>query len=69
MIGILHQVTLGGTGMAHGKRHPTVEDGVLLSAGSKVLGNIVIGPEGRIRSDGDVTVETPPMPPTLPWFA
>jgi len=54
---ILHQVTLGGTGKEHGKRHPTVEEGVLLSAGSKILGNIVIGRDSKIGA-GSVVVRT-----------
>jgi indole-3-glycerol phosphate synthase len=54
---ILHQVTLGGTGKEHGKRHPTVEEGVLLSAGSKILGNITIGHDSKIGA-GSVVVRT-----------
>jgi indole-3-glycerol phosphate synthase len=54
---ILHQVTLGGTGKEHGKRHPTVEEGVLLSAGSKVLGDIVIGHDSKIGA-GSVVVRS-----------
>ena len=42
-VSILQEVTLGGTGKEHGDRHPKVRDGVLLSAGAKVLGNIEIG--------------------------
>lgn len=61
---ILHQVTLGGTGKEHGKRHPTVEDGVLLSAGSKVLGNIVIGADAKIGA-GSVVVKAVPAESTV----
>jgi indole-3-glycerol phosphate synthase len=52
---ILHQVTLGGTGKETGKRHPTVEEGVLLAAGAKVLGNIVVGHDSKIGA-GSVVV-------------
>ncbi|HYF49608.1 MAG TPA: indole-3-glycerol phosphate synthase TrpC [Planctomycetota bacterium] len=57
---ILHQVTLGGTGKDTGKRHPTIEDGVLLSAGSKVLGNIVIGRNSKIGAGSVVVHAVPP---------
>jgi len=57
---MLHQVTLGGTGKETGKRHPTVEDGVLLSAGSKVLGNIVIGRDSKIGAGSVVVKAVPP---------
>lgn len=40
---IYHQVTLGGTGKDHGKRHPTIGNNVLIGAGAKLLGPIVIG--------------------------
>ncbi len=36
-------VTLGGTGNETGKRHPTIEDNVMISSGAKVLGSITIG--------------------------
>jgi len=61
---MLHQVTLGGTGKEHGKRHPTVEEGVLLSAGAKVLGNIVIGKNSKIGA-GSVVVKTVPPESTV----
>ena len=57
---ILHQVTLGGTGKDIGKRHPTIEDGVLLSAGSKVLGNIVVGKNSKIGAGSVVVHAVPP---------
>ena len=57
---ILHQVTLGGTGKETGKRHPTVEEGVLLAAGAKVLGNIVIGKNAKIGSGSVVVKAVPP---------
>ena len=46
---LLYQgVTLGGTGKAHGKRHPTLEDNVVVGAGAKVLGAITVGSNTRI---------------------
>lgn len=47
---MLHEVTLGGTGKEHGKRHPTIEDGVLIGAGAKILGNITIGAGSKVGS-------------------
>lgn len=47
-VSMLHSVTLGGSGCQVGKRHPTVCEGVLISAGAKVLGNICIGREAKI---------------------
>jgi len=49
-VSILHGVTLGGTGKEQGDRHPKVRRGVLIGAGAKVLGNIVIGESARIAS-------------------
>ncbi len=47
---MLHEVTLGGTGKEHGKRHPTIEAGVLIGAGAKILGNITIGEGAKVGS-------------------
>lgn len=52
-------VTLGGTSMEKRKRHPTVEDDVVIGAGAKVLGNIVIGAGSKIGG-GSVVVESCP---------
>lgn len=41
-------VTLGGTGNETGKRHPTIEDNVMISSGAKVLGSITIGKNSKI---------------------
>ncbi|MGA1985550.1 MAG: serine O-acetyltransferase [Candidatus Sulfotelmatobacter sp.] len=41
-------VTLGGTGKELGKRHPTIEDGVVVGGGAKILGNITVGKNCRI---------------------
>jgi len=47
-VSILQQVTLGGTGNEKGDRHPKIRSGVLIAAGAKVLGNIVIGECAKI---------------------
>ena len=57
---LLHSVTLGGTGKAHGDRHPKVRRGVLLGAGAKVLGNIEIGECARVASGSVVLHDVPP---------
>jgi serine O-acetyltransferase len=51
---IYQQVTLGGVSLSHGKRHPTIEDGVVIGAGAKVLGNITIGKEAKIGANSVV---------------
>jgi serine O-acetyltransferase len=57
---ILYQgVTLGGTNLAAGKRHPTIGDRVVIGAGAKVLGNILIGKESRIGANSVVTKSVP----------
>ena len=57
---LLYQgVTLGGTGKEHGKRHPTLENGVVVGAGAKVLGNITIGEHVRIGA-GSVVISNVP---------
>lgn len=53
-------VTLGGTGKEHGKRHPTVEDNVMISTGAKVLGSITIGANSKIGAGSVVLVDVPP---------
>jgi serine O-acetyltransferase len=59
-VSILQEVTLGGTGKARGDRHPKVEDGVLLAAGAKVLGNIVIGKGAKVGAGSVVLKDVPP---------
>ena len=61
---IYQQVTLGGTGKEHGKRHPTVGNNVVLGAGAKVLGNITIGDNVRIGA-GSVVIEDVPSDCTV----
>ncbi len=52
-------VTLGGTGNAHGKRHPTIGNGVIIGAGAKILGDIKIGDNVRVGA-GSVIVDDVP---------
>ncbi len=59
-VSMLHSVTLGGTGKEDGDRHPKVEDGVLIGAGAKVLGNITIGHCSRIAAGSVVLADVPP---------
>lgn len=56
---IYQQVTLGGTGNEHGKRHPTIGNNVIIGAGAKVLGNITIGDNTRVGA-GSVVVDDVP---------
>ena len=56
---IYQQVTLGGTGKEHGKRHPTLGNNVIVGAGAKVLGNITLGNYVRVGA-GSVVVEDVP---------
>ncbi len=48
---IYHGVTLGGRGTAHTKRHPTLENGVMIGAGAKCLGNITIGEGAKVGAN------------------
>lgn len=57
---IYQGVTLGGTGKERGKRHPTVMENVMISAGAKVLGNITIGKGAKIGAGAVVLKEVPP---------
>ena len=57
---IYHGVTLGGTSLDKGKRHPTVEDGVIIGAGAKVLGAITIGAGSQIGANSVVVKAVPP---------
>jgi serine O-acetyltransferase len=56
---IYHGVTLGGTSLAHGKRHPTVGDRVTIGAGAKVLGPIAVGHDSRIGANAVVVKPVP----------
>lgn len=53
-------VTLGGTGKEQGKRHPTIEDNVMISAGAKVLGSFTIGENSKIGAGSVVLEAVPP---------
>lgn len=53
-------VTLGGTGKEHGKRHPTIEDFVVVGVGATVLGNITVGRGSRVGAGAVVIAEVPP---------
>lgn len=53
-------VTLGGTGKEHGKRHPTLKNNVMVSAGAKVLGSFTIGENSKIGAGSVVLEEVPP---------
>ena len=57
---IYHGVTLGGTGKDQGKRHPTIGNNVLISAGAKVLGPFKVGDNSRIAANAVVLSEVPP---------
>jgi serine O-acetyltransferase len=53
-------VTLGGTGFARGKRHPTVEDNVTIGSGAKLLGPITIGHGAKVGANSVVIEDVPP---------
>ena len=57
---IYHDVTLGGTSLEKIKRHPTIEDHVVIGAGAKVLGAITIGAHSRIGANAVVVKSAPP---------
>jgi serine O-acetyltransferase len=58
-VSIMQSVTLGGTGKENGDRHPKIRQGVLIGAGSKILGNIEVG-EGAHVSSGSVVLKAVP---------
>ncbi len=57
---IYHGVTLGGTSLNKGKRHPTLQDHVVVGAGAKILGNITIGANSKIGANAVVLKSCPP---------
>lgn len=59
-VSILQSVTLGGTGKDEGDRHPKIGDGVLISAGAKILGNIQVGEGAKVGAGSVVLDEVPP---------
>jgi serine O-acetyltransferase len=56
---LYHGVTLGGTSWQPGKRHPTLEDNVVIGAGAKVLGPITLGAGARVGSNAVVVKDVP----------
>ena len=57
---LYHGVTLGGTSWNKGRRHPTIEDGVVISEGGKVVGPLTIGARAKIGSNAVVVKNVPP---------
>ncbi|MFA7553744.1 MAG: serine O-acetyltransferase [Spongiibacteraceae bacterium] len=61
-VSLLHSVSLGGCGIGPGKRHPTIGDGVLVSTGAKILGDVTVGVGAKIAAGsvvlGDVAAHT-----------
>lgn len=57
---LYHGVTLGGTSLNKGKRHPTLEDNVVVGAGAKILGAICVGANSRIGANAVVVKAVPP---------
>jgi serine O-acetyltransferase len=53
-------VTLGGTSLNKGKRHPTIEDGVIVGSGAKILGPFTVGKDARVAANAVVLKEVPP---------
>ena len=56
---LYHGVTLGGTSLAVGKRHPTLEDGVIVGAGAKILGPITVARSARVGANAVVLADVP----------
>ncbi|SFC55769.1 serine O-acetyltransferase [Alkalibacterium subtropicum] len=56
---VFHGVTLGGRGDETGKRHPTIEDGVMLSAHVQVIGNVTVGKNAKIGAGAVVLSDIP----------
>ena len=52
---IYHGVTLGGTSLKKGKRHPTINDDAIIGAGAKILGPITVGKQSRVGANAVVT--------------
>jgi len=56
---LYHGVTLGGTSLSSGKRHPSLADGVMVGAGAKILGPISIGKNAKIGANAVITKDIP----------
>jgi serine O-acetyltransferase len=52
-------VTLGGTSLHHGKRHPTLSDGVIVGSGAQILGGFTVGKDARVGANAVVLAEVP----------
>ena len=63
-VSMLHGVTLGGCGNESGKRHPSIGDGVMISCGAKILGDIVIGAGVKIGG-GSLVLDSVPAHVTI----
>jgi len=59
-VSMMQLVTLGGTGKEDGDRHPKIDEGVLISAGAKILGNIRVGAGAKIAAGSVVLQDVPP---------
>ncbi len=59
-VSLLHSVTLGGTGCTEGDRHPKIGNGVLISAGAKILGNVKVGDGAKVGAGSLVLAEVAP---------
>ena len=59
-------VTLGGNGKETGKRHPTLEDNVMVSAGAKIIGSFTVGANSKIGAGSVVIEEVPPKNMKVP---
>ena len=57
---LYHGVTLGGTSLEKGKRHPTLGEGVVVGAGAKILGAITVGAYSRVGANAVVVKDVPP---------
>ena len=57
---LFHNVTLGGTGKHHGKRHPTLEDNVYVGTGAVVLGPVTIGQNSRVGAEAFIFMKDVP---------
>ncbi|MEO0034021.1 MAG: hypothetical protein RLZZ501_44, partial [Pseudomonadota bacterium] len=57
---LYHGVTLGGTSLHRGKRHPTLRDGVIVGSGAQVLGPVTVGQGARIGANAVVLTDVPP---------
>ena len=57
---LYHGVTLGGTSLHRGKRHPTLQDGVIVGSGAQVLGPVTVGQGARIGANAVVLTDVPP---------